>query len=168
LRFDSCRAAAGCFIRYAPDNEPNSEIVWRNARAAAREALGELGYATTADYLTAICELVLRETTLLPHVNIGVITEAEEIYVGTLTPALQHPLRVSAFQQPLRGSAEGLSIFPRCDRRNRPGGTLVGPVARLAPAELLRRFARSRETGCDAGSVQASRLSGVAGISGTA
>jgi hypothetical protein len=29
--------------------------------------------------------LVLRETTLLPHVNIGVITEAEEIYVGALT-----------------------------------------------------------------------------------
>ena len=95
-------------------------------------------------------------------------SKAEGNYVGILTPALQHPLRVPPFQQPLRGSAKGLSIFPRRDQQNRPGANLVGPVAWLAPAELLRRFARSREAGCDAGGVQASRRSGVAEISGTA
>jgi len=46
--------------------------------AAARDALRALGYLTTADYLAAMCELVLRETGLLPHVNAGVMT-AEEI-----------------------------------------------------------------------------------------
>ena len=41
--------------------------------ATARQALADLGYATTVDYLVAMCALVLRETTLLPHVNPGVL-----------------------------------------------------------------------------------------------
>ncbi|MBP7567792.1 MAG: 5-amino-6-(D-ribitylamino)uracil--L-tyrosine 4-hydroxyphenyl transferase CofH [Burkholderiaceae bacterium] len=44
---------------------------------AAREALDALGYASTLDYLVAMCELVLRETTLLPHVNPGVMTRED-------------------------------------------------------------------------------------------
>jgi FO synthase len=43
----------------------------------AREALETMGYCTTVDYLEALCALVLRETGLLPHVNAGVMTEAE-------------------------------------------------------------------------------------------
>jgi FO synthase len=42
---------------------------------AARKALEELGYSTTVDYLVAMCELVLRETGLLPHVNAGIMTD---------------------------------------------------------------------------------------------
>ncbi len=45
--------------------------------AAAREALAELGHASTTDYLIAMCEMVLRETGLLPHVNAGIMTESE-------------------------------------------------------------------------------------------
>lgn len=45
--------------------------------AAAREALAALGYASTHEYLRAMCDLVLKETTLLPHVNAGVMTEDE-------------------------------------------------------------------------------------------
>jgi len=45
--------------------------------AAAREALAELGYATTNEYLTAMCALVLKQTGLLPHANPGVMTRAE-------------------------------------------------------------------------------------------
>ncbi len=45
--------------------------------AAAREALDALGYASTHAYLEAVCELVLRNTTLLPHVNAGVMEEEE-------------------------------------------------------------------------------------------
>lgn len=45
--------------------------------AAARKALAELGYATTIEYLAAMCELVVRETGLLPHVNPGVLTAAD-------------------------------------------------------------------------------------------
>lgn len=45
--------------------------------AAARKALRELGYNTTVEYLAAMCDLVLRKTGLLPHVNAGVMSEAE-------------------------------------------------------------------------------------------
>ena len=45
--------------------------------AAAREALAALGYATTIDYLVAMCALVLKETSLLPHANPGVMTRDE-------------------------------------------------------------------------------------------
>jgi FO synthase len=41
--------------------------------AAARDELRQLGHATTLSYLAQMCELVLRETGLLPHVNPGVM-----------------------------------------------------------------------------------------------
>jgi FO synthase len=41
---------------------------------AAREELAELGCETTLEYLARMCELVLAETGLLPHVNPGVMT----------------------------------------------------------------------------------------------
>ncbi len=40
----------------------------------AREELAQLGHATTLSYLAEMCALLLRETTLLPHVNPGVMT----------------------------------------------------------------------------------------------
>jgi len=45
--------------------------------AAAHDFLRELGYATTTEYLVAMCDLVHRETGLLPHVNAGVMPEDE-------------------------------------------------------------------------------------------
>jgi FO synthase len=45
--------------------------------AAARDALAALGFDRTVDYLAAMCELVLNETGLLPHVNAGVMSAAE-------------------------------------------------------------------------------------------
>src|ERR1700733_9267833 len=36
---------------------------------AAREALRRLGFTTTVDYLESVCALILKETSLLPHVN---------------------------------------------------------------------------------------------------
>jgi len=44
---------------------------------AAREALNRLGFDTTVDYLEAVCALVLKETSLLPHVNAGVMDEQD-------------------------------------------------------------------------------------------
>jgi len=44
---------------------------------AARKALAALGYESTTHYLYAMCELIIRETALLPHVNAGVMTEGE-------------------------------------------------------------------------------------------
>src|SRR6202162_523157 len=45
---------------------------------AAREALNRLGFDTTVDYLEAVCALVLKETSLLPHVHAGVM-DAQDI-----------------------------------------------------------------------------------------
>jgi FO synthase len=44
---------------------------------AAREELAALGCETTLEYLARMCELVLAETGLLPHVNPGVMTRAD-------------------------------------------------------------------------------------------
>lgn len=44
---------------------------------AARKALAELGYDLTHAYLEAMCELVLKNTSVLPHVNAGVMSEDE-------------------------------------------------------------------------------------------
>jgi len=43
----------------------------------ARRWLAERGYASTVDYLAAMCRLVLEETGLLPHANGGALTAAE-------------------------------------------------------------------------------------------
>src|SRR5881397_2128518 len=44
---------------------------------AARAELAELGCETTIEYLARMCELVLAETGLLPHVNLGVMTRSD-------------------------------------------------------------------------------------------
>lgn len=45
--------------------------------AAARQALDELGYGSTIEYLQAMAELVFTETGLLPHLNPGVMDAGE-------------------------------------------------------------------------------------------
>jgi FO synthase len=52
---------------------------------AAREELAELGVDTTIDYLARMCELVLAETGLLPHVNPGVMTRDELALLRTVS-----------------------------------------------------------------------------------
>lgn len=44
---------------------------------AAREALASFGYESTVEYLFAMCDLIIRETSLLPHVNAGIMSEDE-------------------------------------------------------------------------------------------
>ncbi len=53
--------------------------------AAAREALAAMGYATTIEYLVAMCALVLKETGLLPHANPGVMTREEILALRAVT-----------------------------------------------------------------------------------
>jgi len=50
---------------------------------AAREALDQLGYASTIDYLRAMAELVHAETGLLAHVNPGAMSASD---IATLRP----------------------------------------------------------------------------------
>ena len=44
---------------------------------AARTWLKEQGYSSTIDYVIAACEVILKETTLIPHVNAGTLTRRE-------------------------------------------------------------------------------------------
>jgi len=44
---------------------------------AARQALDELGFATTLDYVNEVARRVLEETGLLPHINAGCMTSDE-------------------------------------------------------------------------------------------
>jgi FO synthase len=45
--------------------------------AAARDELERLGHDTTLSYLEEVCEIVLKETGLLPHINAGTMTRDE-------------------------------------------------------------------------------------------
>ncbi|HSV84770.1 MAG TPA: bifunctional FO biosynthesis protein CofGH [Ramlibacter sp.] len=65
-------AAAGCHeALFTLGDKP--ELRWPQARAW----LDARGYASTIAYLAAMCELVLKETGLLPHVNCGTATRIE-------------------------------------------------------------------------------------------
>jgi FO synthase len=44
----------------------------------AREALAEMGFASTLDYVAAVAERILKETNILPHINAGTM-DADEI-----------------------------------------------------------------------------------------
>ena len=50
---------------------------------AARDALDDMGYRTTNEYVAACAEAVLEHTTLIPHLNPGCLTETE---LDTLKP----------------------------------------------------------------------------------
>jgi 7,8-didemethyl-8-hydroxy-5-deazariboflavin synthase CofG subunit len=53
-----------------------------------RDALQKLGYRSTLHYLEAMCELVLRETTLLPHPNPGLMSAYCLGRRGAVSPSL--------------------------------------------------------------------------------
>jgi len=53
-----------------------------------RATLARLGYRSTLHYLEAMCELVLRETSLLPHANPGLMSGEWVGRLGTVCPSL--------------------------------------------------------------------------------
>ena len=53
----------------------------------ARDWLDEHGYASTVDYLVAMCALVMEETGLLPHANAGAISREELARLRTVAPS---------------------------------------------------------------------------------
>ena len=55
--------------------------------AQARAWLRDHGYASTVDYLHAMCELVLTETGLLPHANAGAISADELALLRPVAPS---------------------------------------------------------------------------------
>jgi FO synthase len=53
-----------------------------------REALRRLGYHSTLHYLEAMCELILRETSLLPHPNPGLMSEEWIRRLAAVSPSM--------------------------------------------------------------------------------
>ncbi len=53
-----------------------------------RETLRHLGYKSTLHYLEAMCELVLRETTLLPHPNPGLLSSEWIARLSGVSPSM--------------------------------------------------------------------------------
>lgn len=54
----------------------------------ARNALARLGYDRMTDYLRDMCALVLKETTLLPHVNAGTLFDDEFIMLRPVAASM--------------------------------------------------------------------------------
>jgi FO synthase len=93
---------------------------------AAREELARLGHDTTIAYLAAMAALVLRETSLLPHVNPGVMA-ADEI-------ARLRAVSVS----------QGLMLETSADRLSRRGGPHFGSPDKV-PAVRLKTIRAAGE-----------------------
>jgi FO synthase len=55
---------------------------------AMRETLRHLGYKSTLHYLEAMCELVLRETRLLPHPNPGLLSAEWITRLAAVSPSM--------------------------------------------------------------------------------
>ncbi|HKU85772.1 MAG TPA: 5-amino-6-(D-ribitylamino)uracil--L-tyrosine 4-hydroxyphenyl transferase CofH [Casimicrobiaceae bacterium] len=95
---------------------------------SARDALARLGYARTIDYLAAMCDAVRRDTGLLPHVNAGVMEEADIARLRSVSVS------------------QGLMLESAADRLMGPGHAHHGspdkaPAARIAMIEAAGRLA---------------------------
>ena len=71
----------------------------------AREHLRSLGHSTMLEYLHAMCALVLRETTLVPHVNPGALTRAEISVLRPVSPSMGMMLESVSERLTERGGA---------------------------------------------------------------
>ncbi len=101
---------------------------------AAREALAELGHDTTISYLRAMCEAVLKETTLIPHANPGVMTREE----------------IAALREV--SASQGVMLESTSTRLCEPGGVHYGspdkhPAVRLETIRLAGELAVPFTTG---------------------
>ncbi|MEM8773671.1 MAG: 7,8-didemethyl-8-hydroxy-5-deazariboflavin synthase CofG [Pseudomonadota bacterium] len=70
---------------------------------AAKAALARLGYSRMTDYLRDMCALVLRETTLLPHVNAGTLSTEEIDMLRPVSASMGMMLETSSRRLTRRG-----------------------------------------------------------------
>ncbi len=63
---------------------------------AAREALAELGFKTTLEYVAHVAQAIFEETGLLPHVNAGCMDDAEIAMLRKFSPSMGIMLESSA------------------------------------------------------------------------
>src|SRR5258708_2862627 len=70
-----------------------------------RETLRHLGYKSTLHYLEAMCELVLRETSLLPHPNPGLLSAEWIARLAAVSPSMGLMLETTNTSLLARGAA---------------------------------------------------------------
>jgi 7,8-didemethyl-8-hydroxy-5-deazariboflavin synthase CofG subunit len=70
-----------------------------------RDALHHLGYKSTLHYLEAMCELVLRETSLLPHPNPGLLSSEWIKRLSNVSPSMGLMLESTSRDLLVRGHA---------------------------------------------------------------
>ncbi len=93
---------------------------------AAREALDQMGYANTLAYLRAMAELVLVETGLLPHLNPGIMADADYEMLRPTAVAMGLMLETSSARLSMRGrpafrlARQGSRCAPCRDRGGGP------------------------------------------------
>jgi len=130
-----------------------------------RAMLHRLGYNSTLHYLEAICELVLRETTLLPHPNPGLLSGEWVRRLAAVSPSMGLMLETTNTallapgaahdNAPDKVPAKRLRTIEEAGKRNVPftTGLLIGigetPEDRvetlLAIRELHRRYGHIQE-----------------------
>ena len=86
--------------------------------AVARNWLAERGYASTLDYVAAAAALVLRETSLLPHLNPGLMGAADYAALRPVSASMGLMLESTAE----RLSAKGGAHYGSPDKRPRASG----------------------------------------------
>jgi FO synthase len=141
-------AEAGCHeALFTLGDKP--EIRYR----AAREELAALGCETTIEYLARMCELVLAETGLLPHVNPGVMTRNELALLRSVS------------------ASQGIMLETASERLSQKGGPHYGspdkwPERRLETIRLAGELAIPFTTGIliGIGETRAERLEALAQV----
>jgi FO synthase len=83
----------------------------------ARDELAALGCETTIEYLARMCELVLAETGLLPHVNPGVMTRDELALLRTVSASQGIMLETASERLSQKGGPHYGSPDKRPERR---------------------------------------------------
>ena len=119
----------------------------------AAKALARLGYSSMVDYLAAMCALVLRETSLLPHVNAGTLSDED---IAKLKP-------VAASMGMMLETVSNRLMQPGMPHHQCPDKT---PKARLRTLETAGRHAVPFTTGLliGIGETWAERIEALAAI----
>jgi FO synthase len=71
--------------------------------STARNALADLGHRTTLDYLEVMAQLVLQETGLLPHLNVGIMSLSDYLRFRTIAPSMGLMLETTSERLSQRG-----------------------------------------------------------------
>ena len=101
--------------------------------ARNRDTLRHLGFKSTLHYLEAMCELVLRETTLLPHPNPGLMSAEWIARLSAVSPSMG--LMLETTSDVLLGTA--CALLPGAAHARSVSGSLPwSPVAGAPPAPV--------------------------------